>query len=76
MLLGDYMKANNLSVEALACTIGVHQATVYRWLAGEQSPRKEQMTAIYELTGGAVSANDFMTLPVLQPERQLSPDAG
>jgi transcriptional regulator with XRE-family HTH domain len=59
MKLDTYMKANSLDAISLAAEIGVGAEAVRTWLRGERIPRADQMRRIVEITGGAVTANDF-----------------
>lgn len=64
MKLADYLKANNESAATFAEKIGVDKSTVSRWLEPTADrvfrPRWAQIKKIEEVTGGLVTANDFV----------------
>ena len=64
MKLADYLEKNALSRQEFADRIGVSTETIRLYLAGERTPRRKQMTAITEQTGGKVTANDFYSAEV------------
>ena len=66
--LHEYLKANNITVSAFAASVNTDQRVVYHWLNGEKIPRQEYMQRIYELTGGAVTANDFYGIETPAPQ--------
>ena len=74
MKLLDYMKANSLDDAALAARVGpgVTARAVRKWKYGETAPRIPELVRLEEITGGIVTAVDFL------PESPPSPskDAG
>lgn len=51
-----------LTQEALAAAIGATKGMVSKWERGEAIPRRQYLSAIYNFTNGAVTANDFMQI--------------
>lgn len=72
MRLDGYLKRKGLSSEAFAAQLSAHlcskvsRVTVSQYRNGARIPRREQMIAIYELTGGEVDPNSFYDLPPMQ----------
>lgn len=66
MTLLEYLKTNDISYADFAALIGAKsRATVYRYINRDRkSPSRKLMAKILEVTGGAVTANDFYDLPV------------
>jgi len=60
MQLKTYLEKDNTTQEQFAETLGVAQATVNRWINGTRMPRPAHMRRIAEVTGGEVTANDFV----------------
>jgi transcriptional regulator with XRE-family HTH domain len=61
MKLASYMTMHNLSEEQMASQIGdVSVSGLRKWLRGERTPRPDQMRMIAEVTGHAVTPNDFI----------------
>lgn len=75
MLLRDWRFERKLSLGAVAKRVAeatgrkTNAAVVHRWERGAQIPRRLEMVALYLLSGGQVTPNDFYALPAL-PERQ------
>lgn len=65
MRLAEYLKSNDISYAEFAKQIGAKsRATVYRYINGtRKAPSREMMENIREVTGGAVTANDFYDIP-------------
>jgi hypothetical protein len=63
MKLAEHLKRVGKSPEAFAPEINTTGQSVRRWLAGQSVPRPETMRRIFEVTGGAVTADDFYGLP-------------
>lgn len=61
MTLDQYLTDNGLKEADFAEKIGVDQSTVNR-LRKTQVPSKEVMAKIFDVTGGAVRADDFFGL--------------
>jgi|GEM_PF-1054421 len=78
MTLKDWLKQSGKTVKWLAAELNEQPATVYRWQAHAQIPRREPMQAICRLTNGQVTANDFYELPLstgqLDDARREPPD--
>lgn len=64
MTLRDYLALHGIKQSSFAAAIGSTQAAVSRYCS-RRVPTPEQMMAIARATGGAVTANDFMTDAVL-----------
>jgi DNA-binding transcriptional regulator YdaS (Cro superfamily) len=60
MTLADYLRLHNKTATEFAAELAVDKSTVSRWLSGESRPRWADVPAIVRVTGGAVTANDFM----------------
>lgn len=67
MRLDSYLEKNGISVESFAADIGVHRTSVYRFISGVAFPRASTIQRIIEITGGKVTANDFLGLPMSRP---------
>ena len=63
MKLSEYIKNKNLPYAEVAELLGVDPQAIYYWISGERIPKPENMRKIFEITGGAVTANDFFNLP-------------
>lgn len=59
MRLAEYLKDRKLSDGKFAEKIGKSRQTVHRYKNGERFPEKDALNKIFEVTGGAVTANDF-----------------
>ncbi len=71
MKLLDYMRAENLGDEAMACRIGGCSAhAVRKWKYGERSPGADRIIRIEEVTGGKVGLHDWSSRN--QPPRELA----
>jgi len=71
MKLATYLENNEISDAAFARQIGVERQAVGRYKSGDRFPEKPILLKIYEVTAGAVTANDFADLPS-HPEAQAS----
>lgn len=60
MKLGSYLTAVDKSPEWFAARIGVDPVTVRRYLSGSRRPEWDVIAVIMEVTGGVVTANDFV----------------
>ena len=58
--LRAYRETVGLTCTAFAKKLGVTPAALSRWEARKRNPSFNRIRQIQELTGGAVSANDFM----------------
>jgi transcriptional regulator with XRE-family HTH domain len=60
MRLHAYLTRNDIRVDDFAAAIGVSSlSTIYRYIRGERIPCSRTMERIRDLTGGAVTADDF-----------------
>lgn len=64
MTLEAYLDKHSLTNVAFAAMVGADQSTIQRMRKGTQVPSKELMARIFDVTHGAVQANDFFGLPV------------
>jgi predicted transcriptional regulator len=60
MKLSDYLAANRITNEGFAKMLGTSQPAVSRYVTGKRVPRPQHIRRISEITGGEVTANDFM----------------
>lgn len=68
MKLSDYLSETQTDPGKFAFEIGQTERAVESWLAGDRRPRWEALVRIAEVTGGKVTANDFMPTTATQPE--------
>lgn len=59
MQLKEWIEKNGKTIKEVADTLGVSEMNVYRYIAGSNIPRSENMAKIVDLTGGEVQPNDF-----------------
>ena len=64
MRLDWYLEKNAISVGTFARDLGVHRTSIYRFMSGRAFPRPETIERITTVTGGKVTANDFIGLPM------------
>jgi DNA-binding transcriptional regulator YdaS (Cro superfamily) len=64
MRLPAYLRAHHLKRIEFGRLLGVHADSVSKWCKGRR-PREKQLIAIYRVTRGAVTPNDFYRLPNL-----------
>jgi len=62
MTLSDYLAQSGLSQAEFARAIETSQPTVSRYITGLRMPRRDHLRRIREVTGGAVTANDFVEI--------------
>lgn len=62
MLLSDWLENQKQSPEWLAERLGIGRPAVTRYLNGSRRPEWDVIARIIEVTGGAVTANDFVKL--------------
>jgi len=62
MTLAEYLTQSGTSQAAFAAAIGKTPGTVSRYLAGTVAPTLDVMATIYDVTGGAVQPNDWLTV--------------
>lgn len=72
MKLSEWRKARGLSQQQVADLLKIGQSRVHRIENGQVMPRPPTVIAIIEMTGGAVTANDFYDLPENQADPSLS----
>ena len=69
MELGDFLAARGLRQQDLAAGMAVSEATVSRWVLGRHIPDGRRLAQIERLSGGAVTAANFVEaiapLPVM-----------
>lgn len=63
MRLTDHLEQSGMTQRQLAEKIGVSERAVRRYCAGHRVPQKDILQKIYQVTGGVVTANDFVDLP-------------
>lgn len=62
MRIQTYIEHNHMSYAEFAKLIPVATTAVYKWCHGQRVPRQAQMARLYEVTNGAVTPNDFLSL--------------
>jgi hypothetical protein len=68
MQLKIYLEINNITPDQFALIVGCSKDAVYKWCSGDRKPKDEiLMQRIFEITGGAVTANDFYGLETVTP---------
>ena len=60
MRLDDWLAETATSQGKLAREINCTQTTISRYVSGARTPRPDQMAAIYKVTSGQVTPNDFV----------------
>lgn len=60
MTLAEFLRERGMTREQFAEQVGVHPVTVSKWTTGAMFPRRDKLAKIAALTGGAVTASDFM----------------
>jgi transcriptional regulator with XRE-family HTH domain len=65
MRLGKYLQSADISQTRFAAQIGVRQATISRYILGEQVPSVPIVVKIRDLSGGAVGLDDWL------PEKKI-----
>ncbi|MGV1769129.1 MULTISPECIES: helix-turn-helix domain-containing protein [Rhizobium/Agrobacterium group] len=61
MKLETYLRDNDIKPVAFATRIDVAPSTITRIIRGERTPRIDLIAKIRTATGGAVTADDFMS---------------
>lgn len=61
MTLQDWLKTQDRSKYRAAKDLGVAWTTMWRWITGRSIPQPEQMRAVQDYTGGAVTPNDWIS---------------
>jgi transcriptional regulator with XRE-family HTH domain len=72
MKLPEWLKSVDRSPEWLAGQLRVSQVAVWRYLNGERRPDWKVMQRIVDVTGAAVTANDYLDDPVPIKKRRRS----
>lgn len=62
MQLTEYLRAHGLTHKEFAERIGAQQPTVTRYANGKRFPLRKHLIRIREATGGAVTADDFLSI--------------
>jgi transcriptional regulator with XRE-family HTH domain len=65
MRLREYLRLADVSQTRFAALIGVQQATISRYISGEQIPSTPIVVKIRDLSGGAVTLDDWL------PEKKI-----
>lgn len=60
MQLSEYLRQHEISRGRFAELIGVKEVTVGRYITGARFPDRDSLIAIKRVTGGAVTADDFL----------------
>jgi transcriptional regulator with XRE-family HTH domain len=60
MDIRTYLTKNGLSRADFARIIGVSEVSVTRYIGGQRMPKPDVMAKIMSVTGGVVTANDFV----------------
>ena len=60
MKLSEFLALKEISQARFGEMVGVEQAAISRYVAGERMPRPEHLLRIREVTKGAVTADDFL----------------
>lgn len=81
MRLSEWLRETEMKPKEAAARLGVLPTSFSRYLLAPDHPNfrrptNEVMSAIYELTGGAVQPNDFYELPEPDAAEQLSRRGG
>jgi DNA-binding XRE family transcriptional regulator len=66
--LREYRVARGLSQSTFAASVGVKKATISRIEKGKRVPSMGLVARIVEISGGELSADDFMPEPSPLPE--------
>ena len=59
MRLGEYLRLADIPQSRFAARVGVRQATICRYILGEQIPSVPIVVKIRDLSGGAVGLDDW-----------------
>ena len=63
MTLAEFLRANSMTVTALALAMERPVSTVHGWVKGRRRPEWSDIPAIIEVTDGKVTAADFVPAP-------------
>jgi len=61
MKLATYLTNQKITYEAFGQTVGASAFGVGKWARGTRMPRPDMLSKIKAATGGAVTADDFLT---------------
>ena len=67
MKLLDYLHGQSITYKAFAEQVGTHTTTVFRWAKGDIVPSLVQASKVEKITGGLVTAADFL------PDQEAAP---
>lgn len=70
MHLSEYLSANDLTATDFAVKIKRHKSTVTRLVKRASRPDHDTMQRILDVTGGAVTPNDFFEAPAKSTNRK------
>jgi len=70
MKLGDWMAANGVDDDEMARRAKSDRTTVSRNRRGVTKPTWDLAGRYFEITGGAVTPNDFLGIPAARPSRR------
>ncbi len=71
MKLREYRAMANLTQRALAERLSMSELSIIKYEGGTTIPSREAMLAIYEVTGGMVTPNDFFDLETIAKKTDL-----
>ena len=60
MTLSEFLAAKDMTIVALAASLGRPVSTVHGWVRGTRRPGWDDVPQIERATGGAVTAADFV----------------
>lgn len=69
MRLGDYLESIKMDKETAAQQLEVSYQAVRNWVAGDRTPRPENMVRIEQWSGGIVRPNDFISPAPIGPAK-------
>ena len=74
MRLGEYLQLADISQSRFAAQVGVRQATISRYILGEQVPSVPIVLKIRDLSGGAVGLDDWVPEKKIRRRDALLPE--
>ena len=60
MALEEWLASQNIKPSVFARRLGLSHTTVLRWIQASSTPSATAIHAVFEATGGAVTANDLL----------------
>lgn len=66
MILADYLVSQRQTLSDFAALLGVKVSTLHAWTTGAREPDLRSVAKIAELTGGSVTADDWV-----RPQRNM-----